>query len=134
MGALTFPPTLYAPPPVPPPSPGPNPPPVPEPIPVPVPVPIPPPDPGPLEAGPKTLCGSPNMVLLAICGNCSSGGPNNVAWTGNCGFGTISLVTGGAICTLANLGTGAFDGGIGVRSPPPPPPPAFLALGGRLAR
>src|SRR5579859_5602930 len=131
IGALTPPPTLYAPPPKPPPSPGPSPPPLPEPTPPPEPLPIPPPNPGPLEAGPTTPLGSPQGMLALICGSFNSGGPRSVGATGNFGAGLGITATGGASGVLENLGIAPLEAGVGERSPPPPPPPAFFpALGG----
>src|SRR5579863_3684154 len=130
MGALTLPPTLYAPPPVPPPEPGPSPPPEPEPIPVPSPLPIPPPVPGPFDGGPGTPFGSPHGRLVAISGSFNSGGPNRLGCTGIFGVRLGILAMGGASCTLLNFGIEPLDAGVGERSPPPPPPPAFLASAG----
>src|SRR5581483_633782 len=126
-GAVTLPPTLYAPPPKPPPSPGPNPPPLPEPTPPPSPEPIPPPVPGPFDGGPATPCGSPHGIFIDIWGSFNSGGPSSVAGIGILGAGFGMTAIGGANCVFENSGILPLEAGVGERSPPPPPPPIFLS-------
>src|SRR5208283_2003334 len=128
LGALTPPPTRYAPPPYPPPCPGPTPGPVPEPTPPPLPLPMPPPYPVPLEGGPITFDnGSPNCPTV---GSFNSGGTTTVGGTSNLGWSLRTTTAGGVIWSFANFGKAPFGAFSLSRSPPPPPPPMrFLETG-----
>src|SRR5208283_3788699 len=122
LGALTPPPTRYAPPPYPPPCPGPTPGPVPEPTPPPLPLPMPPPNPVPLEGGPITLDkGSPSAPIV---GSLISGGTTTVGVTTSLGFSLRTTIAASTIWSLACLGNAPWGACSLWRSPPPPPPPA----------
>src|SRR6516225_5911295 len=105
LGAVTPPPTLYAPPPIPPPHPGPTPGPWLEPTPPPLPEPIPPPDPVPLECGPRTEDKGSPREPDSCRARWISGGTTTVGSTASFGFSFRTTTMGGATCSRENRGS-----------------------------